>query len=552
MKCTDRQRGPVVDRSGVYHYRRRVPEDIRFLLRQIENANPGIGAQDKREEKKSLGRDKATAGRLWQQHDEKVEARWAELRSGRKPHLTIVEREALAGDIYRLWLSRLPKDHPSSGMNSAMFRGMMEEHDGDIPRWSSDRSTPEEFLQSMHGNDVDRVLAERGIRVSEAARWGLLEAAQRAAKQATRYAMQRIKGDLGPDPEVSRFPNWPNEAVDTLTGLHKEWVKETPDAKPDTHAAFGACIRKFVAFLGHDVVADIGPGDVKRWLKFLKVERRLSDIRIRDGYFAAIRTVLNCARKAGSIATNVCDTVKLDAKPRPRTREKDLRQDEVYAILKASLETHEHAGSDVAAARRWVPWLLAYTGARVAEITRLESRHIIEEAGVFGIDIQQSKNGRPRIVPIHRDLKKQGFLRFVAERENQPLFFSKDKLRGPKLSIHKTRAEGLGEWARGVAKIAAHEVAPNHGWRHRFKTECRRINMDREVRFYLQGHAFKVDGEEYGYFPLDVTAAWMELFPTYDVSGESLTIHRVSGNDIIGQAVALLHMQRGRTVSEAA
>jgi hypothetical protein len=109
MKCTDRQRGPVVDRSGVYHYRRRVPEDIRFWLRQIERANPSIGAQDKREEKKSLGRDKATAGRLWKQHNEKVEARWAELRSGRKPDLTIVEREALAGDIYRLWLSRLPE-----------------------------------------------------------------------------------------------------------------------------------------------------------------------------------------------------------------------------------------------------------------------------------------------------------------------------------------------------------------------------------------------------------------------------------------------------------
>jgi hypothetical protein len=75
-----------------------------------------------------------------------------------------------------------------------------------------------------------------------------------------------------------------------------------------------------------------GPEDVKRWLKFLKVERKLSDIRIRDGHFAAIRTVLNSARKAGSIATNVCDTVKPDAKPRPRTREKDLRQGELYAI----------------------------------------------------------------------------------------------------------------------------------------------------------------------------------------------------------------------------
>jgi integrase len=54
-----------------------------------------------------------------------------------------------------------------------------------------------------------------------------------------------------------------------------------------------------------------------------------------------------------------------------------------------------------------VPWSLAYTGARVAEITRLESRDIIHEAGVWGIDIQKSKNGRPRIVPVHRHLVEQ-------------------------------------------------------------------------------------------------------------------------------------------------
>jgi hypothetical protein len=110
---------------------------------------------------------------------------------------------------------------------------------------------------------------------------------------------------------------------------------------------------------------------------------------------------------------------------------------------------------------------------------RLESRHIIEEAGIFGVDLQQSKNGRPPIAPIHCDLIQQGFIAYVAKRENQPLFFSKDKLLGPKLSIDKARAEGLGEWARGVAEIATHEVAPNYGWRHRFKNECRRINKYR-------------------------------------------------------------------------
>ncbi|UFW72874.1 hypothetical protein [Bradyrhizobium sp. WU425] len=33
--------------------------------------------------------------------------------------------------------------------------------------------------------------------------------------------------------------------------------------------------------------------------------------------------------------------------------------------------------------------------------------------------------------------------------------------------------------------------------------------MDREVRLYIQGHSFKMEGEKYGFFPVDVAAAWM-------------------------------------------
>jgi integrase len=545
--------GPILDKkTGIYHYRRRVPDDVRFLLREVERAAPGIGPQNKREEKKSLGRDKDRAARLWKEHNEKVEARWAELRNGTRPGLTILEREALAGDIYRLWLSRLPENHASSGMNAGMFRGTMEEQDGEIPRWSNDARTRDEFLESTHGNDVDQLLAERGITVSSGKRWDLLEAAQRAAKDATRYALRRMNGDLRPDPEAAKYPKWPNPKVDTLVGLHGLWVRARPQTKPDTQRAFRACIDKFVEFHGSAEVSKLGPDDIKGWLVHLKQERGLSDIRIRDGYFAAIKTVLNSARKNGIITVNPCDLVHTDSEPLPRSREKDLRDSEVYAILKASLERQETASEDVANTRRWVPWLLAYTGARVAEITRLESKHIIQEAGIFGIDIQRSKNGLPRIVPIHRDLIEQGFLEFVAQREGLPLFFGKEKLVEKNLAIHKTRAEGLGEWAREKAGIAPGAVAPNHGWRHRFKTECRRIAMDREVRFYIQGHAFEVEGEKYGYFPIDVTAAWMELFPRYDVSGETLKVHRVAGNDIISRAIALLHQQRTALISHAA
>jgi hypothetical protein len=68
--------------------------------------------------------------------------------------------------------------------------------------------------------------------------------------------------------------------------------------------------------------------------------------------------------------------------------------------------------------------------------------------------------------------------------------------------------------------------------------------MDREVRLYIQGHAFQMEGEKYGFFPIDITAAWMELFPSYDVSGPALRVERAAGNDVVARAIALLHRER--------
>jgi hypothetical protein len=74
--------------------------------------------------------------------------------------------------------------------------------------------------------------------------------------------------------------------------------------------------------------------------------------------------------------------------------------------------------------------------------------------------------------------------------------------------------------------------------------------MDREVRLYIQGHAFKMEGEKYGFFPVDVTSAWMELFPTYHVDGDALSVERVGGSDMLMRAFALLQKERALRVPE--
>jgi integrase len=429
---------------------------------------------------------------------------------------------------------------------------LMQEIDGEIGREFTSPGFDEDCLEHLHGDHVDAVLAARGLIVSFSVRYRLILAAQDAAKHACRVAIRKSSGDLRPDADEDLYPSWPDPENMTLSGLCAAWTRRRATAKPETHAAFKACVDQFVAFIGHNEVSDVSADEVRRWIEHLKVVRGLSDLRIRDGYFAAIKTIFNSARKRGLVRVNPCDTIAPDGKPLPRKREKDLRDGEVYAILKASFGPYSDVSEDVANARRWVPWLLAYTGARVAELTRLESRHILSEAGVWAIDIEESKTGRPRIVPIHRHLIAQGFLDFVGRREGLPLFFGSEKLNEERVVVHKTRAEGLAEWARKAAKIEIGAVAPNHGWRHRFRTECRRISMDREVRLYIQGHAFKTEGEKYGFFPVDVTASWMELFPEYDVDGSVLNVKRVAGYEVIERALALLHHDRVKHASDKA
>jgi hypothetical protein len=66
-----------------------------------------------------------------------------------------------------------------------------------------------------------------------------------------------------------------------------------------------------------------------------------------------------------------------------------------------------------------------------------------------------------------------------------------------------------------------------------------------------QGHSFKIEGEEYGFFPVDITPAWMALFPTYEVSGPELHVRGLAGNDLLARTVALLHQERSSSEAQA-
>jgi hypothetical protein len=199
---------------------------------------------------------------------------------------------------------------------------------------------------------------------------------------------------------------------------------------------------------------------------------------------------------------------------------------EASLILTATVATPSHLISvEMKAARRWLPWLCAYSGARVNELTSLYPVDISEAAsGIHCMAIKPSleKTANWRVVPIHSHLIAQGFLKYVKERKatNKPLFYDPDRSRGgkPGNPQFKKVAERIGEWVHGLGVPVG--VKPNHAWRHLFKSVARHVTMDREVEGFITGHRPKnsTAGNDYGDRWIKTMSAEIEKYPRFQIA----------------------------------
>ena len=224
-------------------------------------------------------------------------------------------------------------------------------------------------------------------------------------------------------------------------------------------------------------IADVSDDDVFAWAKHRRDADKIKPGVINRNDLAAVRSVFGWAttHQGGKLLkTNPAQGIRLDAPRRSRTREPSFREAEVRAILSAALSVN--IGGDnisLAHAKRWCPWLDAYSGCRISELTALETSDVRQEQGVWVYDLDMTKTRMPRIVPIHQHLIEQGFLKFVEEIGSGPLFYDPTRVRNPDaLTLPaELRAQDLAEWVREVADLSP-ELDPNHGWRHTFKSRA--------------------------------------------------------------------------------
>ncbi|MHC2086172.1 DUF6538 domain-containing protein [Methylobacterium sp. CM6244] len=491
-------------KTGVFWFRKRVPKDLLALV-------------GKREEKASLGtKEVGEAKRRHAAHAALVEARWANLRSGVQ-QLNMLEVHAIAGEFYD---NLVPKFR--TGQFSPVFNLLAT---GVIERFIADTGSKQrtEFMR-FYGAEIDGHLARKGLLVHPESRGALDYAIAKAILQAVEQSLKHLDGDFSPDPMAGRFPKMPSKPAAPILPLEEWFAKYAEESKlsASTRKRWRPALATLEASVGHDDLARVTPDDVSNWVDTLKIKGR-SNKTVRDVYLASAKALFGWLKGERKIAMNPCADVRVKVVEGEVLRARDFTEAEASSILAAALAPHGgRLSPEHAAARRWVPWLCAYSGARVGEITQLRRKDVLEQGGVPYLRITPEagtvKTGQFRDVPIHQHLIEMGFLDYIGTRTG-PLFFDPARGRGGSAAnpMSKKVGERLAAWVRklGIDDVG---VDPNHGWRHSFKTRGRACGMRESVLDAIQGHAPRTEGGKYGGYTLETKASEMKLLPRYAVT----------------------------------
>lgn len=507
--------------THVYYYRRAVPDDLRAII-------------GRREEKRSLGtKDPATAKAAHATVAAEIEVKWQNLRKGVQA-ITNKQAHAIAGEFYRALIAAWADD-PHSRHDENSETNSLLSREG-LAAFAVLRPLEEQKAMATataaNDDDIYAFLSGRGIVVDSDGFERIRKAVGSALAQAHRTLARHAEGDYRTDPDVDRFP--PSTAIEppapptpalTAKDLLDEYQSEAKTA-PSTEKKWRGIFAALVKFVGHDDMRRVTEDDVLRWKNAL-LAGGASNRHVRNSHLACLKAVFNFAVDNKFVTVNPAATITVKATKKARTRPKGFTAAEALLILRATLTpVPPRTTPEYAAARRWVPWLCAYSGARVNELTQLRAVDISQvESGGEKIWIMRInpnagsvKSGEYRDVALHPHLIEQGFLKYVETRKGRHLFYEPSRHRGGKDGNpqYKKAAERLASWVRDIG-VDDPSVQPNHGWRHRFVSVARDVKIDPEIRDLIVGHVPRTVGEEYGDLWHHVQSREIARLPRYAI-----------------------------------
>jgi len=233
-----------------------------------------------------------------------------------------------------------------------------------------------------------------------------------------------------------------------------------------------------------------------RWKAHL-LAQGLSPRTIKDGKLAPVAAMFAWALRDRKIQANPAADVDLTVKQKPGQGRRGYSDEEASLILRAAKSER--------GVLKWLPWLCAFTGARISELCQLRRSDLVQLGSVWCIKLVPEagslKNvGSERTVPLHPALIAEGFVQFVHSGKTAFVF--------PELVPDRFGSRGgsgtklVGRWIRGLG-LNDPRLAPSHSWRHRLKTLARRHGLAPDAVDAITGHARKTVGDQYGEYEVE-------------------------------------------------
>jgi integrase len=540
------------DSRGNYVSRRKLPTDVRDEYGRL------FGQRHEAKFFQPASTDRREAQRQFSEWSAEVDGNIIAIRAAREGtglSLTPTQARKLAGEWYDWFTAK----HAHISLEEIEWRRdeivdaftdppvgpvvTQEEHD----QFSYDelwRNLPEvrEAIRPVlaETGQVEQFLAAKRLVLTNAARTLFRDWLWEDLFAALRMLKRRAAGDYSPDKYTERFPKEAQGHDSGLTPwqLFELWVKERNPAA-GTVENWRYMLRALSDDFEGRSAGSIQPEEAETWLlkrvtanaaTHTKAGKRTRTAQtVKNTTARAVNTVFRWAVSKKHLARNPFEHAAdaLTVSKRSQLRDTKAFTPEEQRIILSAASAIKAFRKQEDAARRWAPWLCAYTGARVGEITQLRKADVIKRGGIDALKITPDagtvKNAQARVVPLHQHLVAQGFLRFIETHRDGPLFYKPrpatttaaedDPLKRKKAPAAQVR-QRLADWVRELG-VTDTGVSPNHGWRHTFKQIGRRVGISDPVLDDICGHAPASVGSAYGRAALEDMAAALRTFPRY-------------------------------------
>lgn len=260
--------------------------------------------------------------------------------------------------------------------------------------------------------------------------------------------------------------------------------------------------REFAAWRGSDSVSSVTYEEAERWrdelLRGLAKGGSRTSVRNKIG---TIKSLINWAIRHNERDRKVDPTVSLlfegghplEGLELPSREEVDKEARTLSKpVAKLILE---RSRTKLPPEFRFVPWLQAYSGARISEVLTLEKRDIGEYEGhwYFRIRNENAKGGIGRRIPLHRAVIGEGFLDYVEARPDGLLFADRPQAglaNRYREALHMAMTDDDGRDLLG-------DFPPSHSWRHLFR-DISYGAFPMAAQYYVEGRKEGTSRDHYG------------------------------------------------------